>query len=207
VLLSAIRDGVQAMWWERETFAYAESYDAERKRYLGLKAGQQVQVTVSTSSVLVKPEVAAAQIAADEAHAAAQRATISQVGAATAMTYAELRVKPNLVVIERQGTGLAEPTTALPTSMPVSPTPATPQESQFHRFYGSVKINPRMMAKDAGSVMQEVVTHLTALYGAKVQVTLEIQADIPGGVTDDIVRTVTENCRTLKFESAEFEEE
>ncbi len=203
VLLAAIRDGVQAMWWERETFAYAESYDAERQRYLGLKAGQQVQVTVSTSSILVKPEVAAAQIAADEAHAVAQRATILQAGTATGMTYAELRVKPNPVVIERQGTGLAEPTTP----MPVSPTPATSQESQFHRFYGSVKINPRMMAGEAGKIMEEVVTHLTALYGADVQVTLEIQANILGGVTDDIVRIVTENCRTLKFENGVFEEE
>src|SRR6266571_2065623 len=203
VLLAAIGEGVQAMWWERETFAYAESYDADRKRYLGLKAGQQVQVTVSTSSVLVKPEVAAAQIAADEAHAAAQKAAVSQASAATAMTYAELRVKPNPVVIECQGTAVVEPTTALPTPMPVSPTP----ESQFHRFHGSVKINPRMMAGEAGKIMEEIVKHLTTLYEANVQVTLEIQANIPGGVTDDIVRTVTENCRTLKFESAEFEEE
>ncbi len=203
VLLAAIGEGVQAMWWERETFAYAESYDADRKRYLGLKAGQQVQVTVSTSSVLVKPEVAAAQIATDEAHAAAQKAAVSQASAATAMTYAELRVKPNPIVIECQGTAVVEPTTALPTPMPVSPTP----ESQFHRFHGSVKINPRMMAGEAGKIMEEIVKHLTTLYEANVQVTLEIQANIPGGVTDDIVRTVTENCRTLKFESAEFEEE
>ena len=123
------------------------------------------------------------------------------------MTYAELRIKPNPAVVERQGTAVVEPTPALPTPMSVSPTPATSQESRFHRFYGSVKINPHLMAKDAGSVMQEVVTHLTALYGADVQVTLEIQADIPGGVTDDIVRTVTENCRTLKFEGFGFEEE
>jgi len=55
--------------------------------------------------------------------------------------------------------------------------------------------------------MEEVVTHLTALYRAKVQITLEIQADIPGGITDNIVRTVTENCPALKFEGFGFEEE
>ena len=64
-----------------------------------------------------------------------------------------------------------------------------------------------MMAKAAGEIMEEVVKHLTSLYGAKVQVTLEIQAELPNGVPADTVRTVTENCRTLRFESYEFEED
>jgi hypothetical protein len=67
-----------------------------------------------------------------------------------------------------------------------------------------------MMAKDAGQVMEEVVKHLTGIYGAKVKVTLEIEADIPDDVpesTERAVRTVTENCSSLKFESFAFEEE
>ena len=38
------------------------------------------------------------------------------------------------------------------------------------------------------------------------QITLEIQAEIPDGAPDNVVRTVTENCRTLKFTSYGFEE-
>jgi hypothetical protein len=34
-----------------------------------------------------------------------------------------------------------------------------------------------------------------------VQVTLEIEAEIPEGASDNVVRTVTENSRTLKFAS------
>jgi hypothetical protein len=34
-----------------------------------------------------------------------------------------------------------------------------------------------------------------------VHVTLEIEADIPAGTSDNVVRTVTENSRTLKFAS------
>lgn len=49
--------------------------------------------------------------------------------------------------------------------------------------------------------------HLAGLVGANVEVTLEIQADIPGGAPDHVVRTVTENCRTLKFKTYGFEEE
>jgi hypothetical protein len=57
------------------------------------------------------------------------------------------------------------------------------------------------MAGDAGKIMEEVVKHLTTLYGANVQVTLEIQAHLPGGVPEETVRTVTENCRTLRHRS------
>jgi hypothetical protein len=35
--------------------------------------------------------------------------------------------------------------------------------------------------------------------------TLEIEAEVPGGAPDHVVRTVTENSRTLKFASHGFE--
>ena len=36
---------------------------------------------------------------------------------------------------------------------------------------------------------------------------LEIEANIPNGAPEKVVRTVTENSRTLKFEVSGFEEE
>jgi hypothetical protein len=36
---------------------------------------------------------------------------------------------------------------------------------------------------------------------------LEIQADIPEEISDQVHRTVTENCRTLKFSDFGFEAE
>lgn len=36
---------------------------------------------------------------------------------------------------------------------------------------------------------------------------LEIEATISGGASETVVRTVTENCRTLTFESQGFEAE
>ena len=86
-------------------------------------------------------------------------------------------------------------------------TPSVTAETRYHRFYGSVKINPRMMAGDAGKIMEEVVKHLTTLYGANVQVTLEIQATLPNGAPESTRRAVEENCRTLRFEGFGFEEE
>jgi hypothetical protein len=48
--------------------------------------------------------------------------------------------------------------------------------------------------------------HLAGLVDAKVTVTLEIQAEIPSGAPENVVRTVTENCRTLKFDTQGFED-
>ncbi|MCX6841674.1 MAG: hypothetical protein NTX53_05270 [candidate division WOR-3 bacterium] len=63
------------------------------------------------------------------------------------------------------------------------------------------------MARDAGQIAQEVVQHLATLNDADVEINLEIQAKIPEGVPDKTVRDVTENCRTLKFDTFEFEKE
>jgi hypothetical protein len=43
--------------------------------------------------------------------------------------------------------------------------------------------------------------------GAEVAVTIEIDARLPNGASDQLVRTVTENSRTLKFDSQGFETE
>jgi hypothetical protein len=43
--------------------------------------------------------------------------------------------------------------------------------------------------------------------GSSVKVTLEIEADISAGVPENVVRTVTENSQTLKFNSHGFEKE
>jgi hypothetical protein len=51
-----------------------------------------------------------------------------------------------------------------------------------------------------------VVQHLAGLLDAKMKITLEIEAEIPSGAPENVVRTVTENCRTLKFDSQGFEE-
>jgi len=39
---------------------------------------------------------------------------------------------------------------------------------------------------------------------ANVEVTIEIQATVPDGFPPNVVRTISENCRTLKFTQQEF---
>ena len=48
---------------------------------------------------------------------------------------------------------------------------------------------------------------LTGLVGGEVKVRLEVEAEVPEGVPEDVVRTVTENARTLRFDDHGFEHE
>ncbi len=53
----------------------------------------------------------------------------------------------------------------------------------------------------------EVLAHLASVPGAKVNITLEIEATAPDGFDESQVRVVSENATTLKFEQSGFEEE
>jgi predicted AAA+ superfamily ATPase len=75
------------------------------------------------------------------------------------------------------------------------------------RYHGTVTLDPARVGRDAGKIAEEVVTHLVGLIGASVRVTLEIEAEIPEGAPDDVVRTVTANSQTLKFTNSGFEME
>ena len=91
--------------------------------------------------------------------------------------------------------------------MPPAPPTPSPTARKPRRFHGSVELNPTRLTSAAGQVADEVVQHLTALLGAKVTVTMEIQAEVPDGVPDDVMRIVTENCRALKFKAQGFEKQ
>jgi hypothetical protein len=45
VLIDAIVEGLSLLTWNKESFAYADSWDEEAQRYRGLRCGQQVAVT------------------------------------------------------------------------------------------------------------------------------------------------------------------
>jgi predicted AAA+ superfamily ATPase len=179
VLHDSIRDGCGLLTWEQDSFAYAESYDEVKNRYRGLRVGQLIFIKEDDNGLLVRPEVARKQI--------------------------ESETEPPG---ERPGAG-AESTGA-PGSGPTppEPTPAGPVEPpRPKRFHGSVSLDPSRVGRDASRIADEVITHLVGLVGSNVQVTLEIEADIPSGAPENVVRTVTENSRTLKFKSQGFEKE
>ena len=93
-----------------------------------------------------------------------------------------------------------------PTPPGPGPTPP-PGSTQPKRFHGTVSLDTTRVGRDASKIAEEVISHLSGLVGSEVKITLEIEAEIPSGVPDNVVRTVTENSRTLKFTSQGFEKE
>lgn len=176
VLLDAVRKGVASTTWA-DYFAYAEGFDEAKSRYIELKAGTGINPSISSQSLLVKPEVAQQQL--DEEKREEQRGERSE---------------------ESGTTSDPQP---IPEPSPVPPTIAPPPKHR--RFFGSVNLEAMRINRDCSVIVDEVIQHLIALNGADVKVTLEIEADIPDGVPSDVERTVMENCRTLKFKNQSFE--
>ena len=65
VLVEAVRNGIAALTWESDTFAYAAAYDEAAKRYRGLVGGQQADVVLDSSALVVKPPAARTQLDAE----------------------------------------------------------------------------------------------------------------------------------------------
>src|SRR5262249_53111928 len=65
VLLAAVRDGLERLTWRDDAFAYAEGWDEQKRRYKGLRAGLGGRVVCDSESLIVKPDVAAAQFEAE----------------------------------------------------------------------------------------------------------------------------------------------
>jgi hypothetical protein len=82
----------------------------------------------------------------------------------------------------------------------------SPRVLILRRFHGSATLDSTRLSRDADVIAASVVQHLAGLLDAKVKITIEIEAEIPSGVPESVVRTVTENCRTLKFDNQGFDE-
>ena len=148
-----------------------------------LRGGKVVSLSVESPGLLVKPDVARRQIDAETPSAA-----------------------PNGTPNGNTGAG----TTGVPGPAKSGATVAAPNVTEAprpHRFHGTVQLDPTRVGRDASRIADEVISHLAGQVGARVTVTLEIEASLPDGATDHIVRTVTENSRALKFTSQGFEAE
>jgi hypothetical protein len=184
VLLHAMTDGINLLTWAQEGFAFADGYDAEAGRYQGLRAGQMVTLVDSQApGVLVKPDVAVHQMDAE-------RPIAPEPG----------RADPNPDVV-------GDEPTVEPPEITTPPEKIPPPAAKPKRFHGTVLLDATRVGRDAGRIAEEVIAHLDGLVHAKVTVTIEIEAEMPDGAPDQVVRTVTENCRTLKFTSQGFEQE
>jgi hypothetical protein len=181
-----MRDGVALLTWQSDTFAYAESFDEAAGRYRGLRGGRMVHLSPEDAGLLVKTEVARRQMDAEVPPPVVPGAATSGAGAG--------------------GDGVVGAAAADPSAAGTGSTPAG-QPALARRYHGTVTLDPTRVGRDASRIADEVIAHLSGLVGADVRVTIEIDAEIPSGAPEHVVRTVTENGRTLKFTSQGFEKE
>lgn len=184
VLLHAISDGVNLMVW-RDAFGFADSYDETAGRYLGLRGGTLINlVDAHSPALVVKPDVALKQM--DTERATPPTGTLGGPSG------------------QPPGDGPGVPPTS-PGGTPQLELP--PAATKPKRFHGTATLDATRVGRDASKIAEEVIAHLAGLVGASVTVTIEIEAQIPEGAPDNVVRTVTENSRTLRFTSQGFERE
>ena len=69
----------------------------------------------------------------------------------------------------------------------------------------SKKVDNVRIFNDIKKLVDEIVLHLTQVKGASVEVSLDVNVNAPNGIPLDVVRTVNENCMTLKVDEKGFE--
>ena len=184
VLLEAIGNGLSLLLWEQDSFAYADSYDEEAGRYRGLQHGVRGPLSDNDPGLVVPPGSGAGVSWTRRQSRPAE------------LTKGLGQLQSRSPTVRGRGVRASEGESTDPIEQPKS-----------RRYHGSVQLDPTRVGRDAGQIADEVIAHLAGLVGAKVKLTLEIEADIPEGAPEQVVRTVTENSRTLRFNDSGFESE
>ena len=185
--IESVYDGQQSLSIISDRFAYATGYDEVKEKYIGLIAEAGKSFSTSLSGLLVQTHVAQAQRTRE------------------LQKLAEPVAVPAATSGGSRSATISSPTSIRPTAIEEEPTTA-PVASIPRRFFASVVLDDNRIGRDAGRIAEEVIQHLSDIPGAEVSVTMEIHVNIPDGISDQIVRTVTENCKTLKFKSHGFDQ-
>jgi len=188
VLMDAIQTGVNST----EYFAFASGFDGTR--YIDLKFSQYVGI-VERSGYLVKVSVAQQQLAEEEAKH---------------QTKEGARMAGGSIPVGSSGEG--ESTVYPPTSEPaggsseVHEDPTTqPPTTKNKRFFMSADLDTTRINRDMQKYVEEIIQHLTSVDSASVKVSLEVEAESADGFTQQTVRTISENCQTMRVRSFGFD--
>ncbi len=181
VLKNSVLSGITSLAWEAETFAYADGYDTEKDSYVGLVAGSNAghaQIDM-VRGLLVNPEVAAAQFGL--AHSAAANGT----GAVEQPQHPGARgSSPGATTADaRSSTATARP----------------------RRFFQRVTVtDPTMLPRVVNKLGNDIVA-LIAAKGARVEVALEVKADLDTGIDAALEERLRANATKHEFPDPEFD--
>ncbi len=177
VFTVTVRDGVTHKDW----FAYAgaEKDGAFEGLLFGTSSGG---IYLNDTAVLVRPDAAAAAL---------PKPVVTTGGVTTTGTVTT--------------SGSDRPPVS--NRSPGKKTSAPPAQAIFRRFHGTTELDVPDPIGNFTEIVQNVIEHFSAQYGTEVCVTIDIEARRKDGFDTKTVRIVKENAATLKFKTAEFEEE
>lgn len=190
VLQDAILKGAHST----EFYGIAAGYDGTR--YLDLKLDESV-MSINQSDFLVKPAIAMKQIM-EEREPSGQGS-----GEFTDGTW-----PPDGNFADGGMSGQGDAGTNAGTNGKKPPVGGVPRQKggDATRFFMSAKLDDTRINKNVNDYVTEIIQHLMAVDGADIELTLEVSVKAPNGIPASTVRTVSENCRTLKVEDFGFEE-
>lgn len=183
VLLESVERGVALLTWYVDSFAYAEGYDAEKGRYVGLVAGQQPPKLRQPAGLVVHPDVAQEQLQREVATSKPEAAGPAAAGGAGS------------VVVDKTAS-VAD----------VAGERSEADEPKPRRFYVKRRVDPADLTKATQELAEELVVHLAKLPDSRVEITIEVSAEVDDGIPAEVVRIVRENATALGMEP-QFEEE
>lgn len=178
VLEDAIRSGLNSP----EYFAIAAGKSDER--FIDLKYNQHVGI-IEISAHLVKTGVA--------------RKLIAEANQGKPSQYQPGESQPQSL---GEGPGLFQGKNSGNTS---TVPPQAEREKNTH-FYMSAQLDTTRINRDVQRLVEEVISHLISADGCKIEVSLEVNAKTLDGFPPPTVRTISENCRTLKVQDFGFDE-
>ncbi len=199
---SAINSGVAS----RDFFGIA--YAVEDGRYQGFHFGERTMAILDETLLLVAPEAASA-FAEKLAQEAAEREAKAREASGGAKPTDSNPPAGSGATGAAAGASASGSDTTSTSGGPASGDDAEPQPGgkvKKTMFFGSVELDPIKAKLQFSEVAEEVLLLFTQKQGVKVKVSLEIEAEAPGGFDDGVQRAARENCNNLKFKTHSFEE-
>ena len=181
VLEDAIRNGLPST----EFFALAAGYSNDR--YIDLKFNKHV-LSINPSDLLVKTNVAMKQLVKEQEQG-------SGISGGQGGNGGGVDISRGNGNGGRTGTSGNGGTGSDEDEKPINT-----------HFYMSAKLDNVRINKDVNTYVQEIIQHLSAVGGATVELKLEVDVTAPKGIPSGTVRTVSENCRTLKVTDFGFDD-
>lgn len=180
---SVLEDAIARGLASDEYFALAAAYS--NNRYVDLKYNQTV-FSINQSDLLVKTNVALKQIVAEK-----KEEPVTPIN-------------PNGGGVQPEGPSGVSPSGG--TGTQTTPSGGGATKATNTHFFMSAKLDTTRVNRDVNNYVQEIIQHLMAVDGSDVELTLEVSVKAPDGIPSDVVRTVSENCRTLKITNFGFDE-